>query len=90
MDKVTVSRAAAALAGRGLVARFPNARDGRSHLLALTADGEALYAAVAPKALEMEAQLFRGFTPDELDGLMAMLRRIDEAAGEDDGEEEGG
>ena len=50
-DKVTVSRAAIALAGRGLIERRPNPVDQRSHLLSLTPDGRALYEQVVPKAL---------------------------------------
>ena len=81
MDKVTVSRAAAALVGRGLAERRPSASDRRSHLLALSADGRALYAQVAPKALEMEARLFAGFATDEVDRFRAMLERLEAAAG---------
>jgi DNA-binding MarR family transcriptional regulator len=84
MDKVTVSRAAIALVGRGLLARAPNANDRRSHLLSLTGEGAALYDAVAPKALAMEADLFGRFTAAELEAFTAMLRRIDAAALEED------
>ena len=84
MDKVTVSRAAIALVGRGLLTRTPNATDRRSHLLSLTANGDALYASIAPKALEMEARLFSRFSQDELRSFTAMLRRIDAAALEED------
>jgi DNA-binding MarR family transcriptional regulator len=79
MDKVTVSRAAAALVERGLVERRPNPADQRSHLLALSATGRALYDDVAPKALELEAEIFGGFAPVELDRLRAMLARIEAA-----------
>lgn len=85
MDKVTVSRAAIALVNRGLLARTPNAADKRSHLLSLTTEGHALYAAVAPKALELEARVFSRFSDEELETFVAMLRRIDAAAlGDDD------
>ena len=77
MDKVTVSRAAVALTGRGLIARRPNPQDRRSHLLVLTASGRRLYADVVPKALELEARIFGAFTAAELDSFAAMLRRID-------------
>ena len=80
MDKVTVSRAAHALVARGLVERAPNAQDARSHLLRLTAAGRRLYREVAPKALEMEAHLFGGFSPAEREALMSLLARIDAAA----------
>ncbi|MGK6320188.1 MarR family winged helix-turn-helix transcriptional regulator [Sphingomonas sp. DT-204] len=87
MDKVTVSRAAAALAERGLVARTPNPDDQRSHLLALTAAGRELYAEVAPKALEMEARIFGNFSAEEIAALNAMLDRLEHAVDElEDGE----
>ena len=79
MDKVTVSRAAIALVDRGLVARVANPEDRRSHLLVLTEAGRTLYAAVAPKALELERRIFARFSQAELAALTAMLRRIDAA-----------
>lgn len=80
MDKVTVSRAAQALVERGLVARQPNAGDKRSHLLALTETGRALYDQVAPKALELESAIFEQLDPAERKALSAMLDRIEAAA----------
>jgi len=79
MDKVTVSRAAIALADRGLIERQPNPADKRSQLLTLSEAGRALYASVAPKALEMEHAVFGRFSQAELDAFTAMLRRIDAA-----------
>ena len=83
MDKVTVSRAAIALTGRGLLERSPNAADRRSHHLSLSPAGRALYEQVAPKALELEQRIFRRFTKTELDRLTDMLRRIDAAVEEE-------
>ena len=77
MDKVTVSRAAIALTARGLIARAPSPTDRRSHDLALTGEGRALYAQVAPKALELEKQIFGGLDEEELRAFVATLRRID-------------
>ena len=77
MDKVTVSRAAIALSERGLLTRRANPDDRRSHLIALSAAGRALYAEVAPKALSLEAEIFAGFSREELDRLVAMLRKVD-------------
>jgi DNA-binding MarR family transcriptional regulator len=79
MDKVTVSRAAIALADRGLIERRPNPADKRSQLLALSAAGHDLHKAVAPKALEMERTIFGRFSDDELAAFETMLRRIDAA-----------
>jgi|UniRef100_UPI0035CBDC70 DNA-binding MarR family transcriptional regulator len=80
MDKVTVSRAAAALVGRGLLDRQPNPGDQRSHLLVLTTTGRALYDDVAPKALELEGRVFAGFSTNEIASFRAMLDRIEASA----------
>ncbi len=80
MDKVTVSRAAIALVDRGLVVRAANPDDQRSHLLSLSAEGQALYESVAPKALALEAAVFGGFSGEEMAQFAAMLERIEAAA----------
>ena len=80
MDKVTVSRAAIALVERGLLRRIANADDRRSHLLELTDAGRALYAEVAPKALELERRLFSHFARAEVATFTAMLQRIETIA----------
>ena len=79
MDKVTVSRAAIALAERALIVRAPNPGDQRSHLLALSAAGRTLYADIAPKALEIEGRIFAAFDADELAAFRSMLARIETA-----------
>jgi DNA-binding MarR family transcriptional regulator len=80
MDKIAVSRAAAALIERGLVAADDNPADGRSHFLSLTDDGRALYAEIAPVALSTEAALFESLSADERATLESLLRRIETAA----------
>jgi DNA-binding MarR family transcriptional regulator len=80
MDKIAVSRAAAALIERGLVAADDNPADGRSHFLSLTDDGRALYAEIAPVALSTEAALFETLSADERATLESLLRRIESAA----------
>lgn len=80
MDKVTVSRAAIALTGRGMLARSPHPDDRRSLTLGLSDAGRELYRRIAPEALDLERQLFGQFTPSELDAFATMLRRIDERA----------
>ena len=79
MDKVTVSRAAIALVGRGLLERRPNPQDKRSHLLVLSEAGAAMYEAIAPRALAMEAEIFGRFEAVELEVLRGLLGRIDAA-----------
>ena len=80
MDKVTVSRAAIALANRGLVARGTDTADSRAAHLSLTAAGQTLYEQVAPKALEIEAALFAGFSDAERAQFADLLRRVEAAA----------
>jgi DNA-binding MarR family transcriptional regulator len=80
LDKITVSRAAAALIARGLVHQSKNPGDGRSHFLSLTSDGLALYSEIAPTALALEADLLASFSPSERQVLDALLRRIEDAA----------
>jgi DNA-binding MarR family transcriptional regulator len=80
MDKVSVSRATIALTARGLVSRDQNPADRRSRLLTLTAAGRRLYAAIAPKALELERAVFGQFSAAEIAALKNFLQRIDAAA----------
>lgn len=80
MDKVTVSRASAALTERGLVSRAASERDGRSHLLALTDAGQSLYEEIAPVALAMERELLGCLTAEERTILSSLLARLREAA----------
>ncbi|MBU3077786.1 MarR family winged helix-turn-helix transcriptional regulator [Sphingomonas quercus] len=80
MDKMTVSRAAAALVDRRLLVREANPGDRRSHLLSLSREGEDLYAEVAPAALRLEQQLLDGCSDDEVAGFVAMLHRLEQAA----------
>ncbi|HUD30648.1 MAG TPA: MarR family transcriptional regulator [Novosphingobium sp.] len=79
MDKMTVSRATAALTKRGLLERMPHAGDRRSHMLVLSAEGRALHAQIAPKALELESRIFSRFDEREVADFVRMLRRIDAA-----------
>jgi DNA-binding MarR family transcriptional regulator len=80
MDKISVSRAAAAMVERGLISALDNPGDGRSHFLHLTPDGRALYEEIAPVALAMEAELFGALTPKERATLDELLRRIETVA----------
>ena len=79
MDKVTVSRATIALVDRGLMERRPHMSDRRSHSLHLTKSGQELYAAIAPKALELERHIFAGFDPAEVAAFSDMLLRVQAA-----------
>jgi DNA-binding MarR family transcriptional regulator len=80
MDKVTVSRAAQGLVKRRLLARSDNAADGRSHVLALTPEGQGLHAEIAPLALAYEAALISGLSPEEVALVKRLLLRLQTAA----------
>ena len=80
MDKVTVSRAARGLTTRRLIGRTANKADGRSHVLALTAEGRALHGEIAPLALAYEAALIAGLAPDEVAQMKRLLVRLQAAA----------
>jgi DNA-binding MarR family transcriptional regulator len=76
MDKVTVNRASKALVERGLLGRAPNETDGRSHHLALTASGRALYDDIVPLALSWEGELKKVLSPEEIESLVQMLQKL--------------
>ena len=76
MDKVAVNRACKVLEDRGLVARSPNADDGRSHHIELTAAGKAMHGEIMPLALDMERRLFASLSASELKDFKALLARI--------------
>ncbi|MEE4289565.1 MAG: MarR family transcriptional regulator [Erythrobacter sp.] len=82
MDKVAVNRACKVLEERGLIARVPNASDGRSHLMVLTGEGRAIHAEVLPLALATERELLAGFSSEEQERLRAMLERLRERVAE--------
>ena len=86
MDKVAVNRACRTLEERGLVAREPNASDGRSHHLELTGEGRAMHDRIMPLAREMEHQLFAPLSAAERARFSALLAKVRDQAGELDPE----
>jgi DNA-binding MarR family transcriptional regulator len=80
MDKVTVSRAAQALVKRRLITRAPHEFDGRSHHLILTKEGERLFDDIAPAAIEYERLMLADMSPEEVQTLKSLLRRVQEGA----------
>jgi DNA-binding MarR family transcriptional regulator len=79
MDKVSVSRASIALTERGLIERRPHVSDRRSQSVHLTKSGRELYAAVAPKALELERRIFARFAPADIASFSKMLLQVQAA-----------
>ncbi len=80
LDKITVSRAVAALLARGLVAVEAHPDDGRAHRLELTTAGAELYRAVVPAARALEARAIGCLSLAERAQLSALLSRVRDAA----------
>ncbi|HET6537422.1 MAG TPA: MarR family winged helix-turn-helix transcriptional regulator [Sphingopyxis sp.] len=76
LDKVTVNRAAKSLAARDYIARQAHEADGRSHHLALTTEGWALYHEIVPIALAAEARIATSITREERDALLKILEKL--------------
>ena len=76
MDKVAVNRACKQLEERGMLARSPNAADGRSHHLALTADGVSIHAQIWPQAFSATERIFACLSADERVVLRKTLDKL--------------
>ena len=76
LDKMTVSRAIAALERRGRVVRKVDATDRRRMLLRLSAAGERLYERIGVPAKARERSLFRGIGDADQARLGRLLDRL--------------
>jgi DNA-binding MarR family transcriptional regulator len=76
MDKVAVSRAVGKLIKSGRINRRFADQDRRRSILHLSADGEAVYAEVAPLALKFEEELLHGLSEEEVHTLDVLLERL--------------
>ena len=76
MSKVKISRAAASLEERGLLRRLPNTKDLRESFLVLTPSGKALYAEIAPLALNYVGRLEAAFSDHEKAALDRLLDKL--------------
>jgi len=80
-DKALVSRTVQALAARGYVSVAPDEGDSRRRAITLTPEGQALHDRVIRVALERERRLLAGLAPDEVETLIALLRRLNAQVG---------
>lgn len=81
MNKVKVSRAAAALEARGLLRRKANEADLREAFLALTPAGRALFARIEPLALAYADDLTAELPPSDLAALDRLIEALMRRAG---------
>ena len=76
MDKVAVNRACKQLEERGMLARSPNAADGRSHHLALTGEGVSIHAQIWPQAFDATERIFACLSDAERSVLRTTLDKV--------------
>jgi DNA-binding MarR family transcriptional regulator len=76
LDKMSVSRAVAALEAKALLSREEDPADRRNKLLALTAAGRALYQKIVPLVRAREDYLLDALSPDERETLDGILDKL--------------
>ena len=76
MEKMSVNRAIQRLVDSGNVARSRDPEDRRSYRLTLTAKGRKLYEKIAPSANKRYAELTSAISGEELEALVATLRKM--------------
>lgn len=77
MDKMTVSRAVAALDRKGFISRDLGTEDRRVTALSLTETGRALFDRIAALALDFEAALLGALTPGEREAFDRILAKLE-------------
>ena len=82
MDKMTISRAVAALSTRRLIDRVQDTADRRTLRLSPTAEGRRIHDIVAPQALDVESRLLAALTPAEAEALRRALAQLHAACKE--------
>jgi DNA-binding MarR family transcriptional regulator len=90
MDKVKVSRAAAALIAKGLLRQSPDPNDGRGRLLRMTRKGVTVHTGVVPLARGLEATLAVVLSKAEWATLNRALQKLSEHVGGIEGPDPGG
>jgi DNA-binding MarR family transcriptional regulator len=82
MDKMTISRAVAALSIRRLIHRVRDTGDRRTLRLSPTDEGQRIHDIVAPQALEVEKRLLSALSPEEAEALRTALAKLRTACDE--------
>ena len=90
ITKGTLTGVISRLEDKGLVQRVASETDGRSQIVRLTAEGEALYERTFPEHLLFINQIFNDYSPEDVTALEAALRRLRESviAARSDGSEQ--
>ena len=77
MDKSRVSRAVKLLEDKGLLLKVKDNTDNRASFLSLSESGRDLYAKIAPKALDWEAELIDVLDIVEYRDFLRVLEKLD-------------
>jgi DNA-binding MarR family transcriptional regulator len=84
LDKMSISRAVAALSRHGRICKKVDAQDGRRTLLRLNAAGERVFRTIGERAKQREVQLFGGIDAAELQRLDRLMDQLLAALSEGD------
>ena len=87
LDKAAASRSLQVLEQRGYVTVGAHPNDARKRTLSLTPAGQAMHDRMLPLSVQREQHLLQGFTDQERDMLLNLLRRMHANAVEMDGRE---
>lgn len=77
MDYAATSKSLRVLEERGLVELEQTSRRGRAAIAKLTAEGSAVYRQLLASSRRRQKRLLSGFTPQEVDQIWSLLRRIE-------------
>jgi len=80
-DRATIGAVADRLEHKGLVSRKVNVKDKRARILALTAEGEAMVAALSPVVEELQKEILPGLDADERRMFIELAGKAARAAG---------
>lgn len=80
LDKTTITRSIRPLIENGYVVREKDPDDRRGYKLILTAKGRSLGPELIKMQLNLERQLLKDFTSEEIELLTGLLRRMNENA----------
>jgi MarR family transcriptional regulator, temperature-dependent positive regulator of motility len=80
-DRATIGAVADRLAQKRLVTRVTSRRDKRARELTLTADGEAVIAALLPVVARLQKEILPGLDDDEYRQFVALAAKAAAAAG---------
>ena len=79
LDYAAASKSLKLLQQRGLVAIEQTQRRGRAAIASLTPEGLVVYRQLRSAARRRQQRLVAAFTPEEVDTLWSLLRRVEQA-----------